>query len=72
VENNVKVVDAATATATATAAATAVKRQLISTRDIINFQLKVDVPPSVEAALNTVVFAWNQFKPRKSKVKMAL
>jgi hypothetical protein len=68
VENNVKVVDAAAATA----AATAVKRQLISTRDIINFQLKVDVPPSVEAALNTVVFAWNQFKPRKNKVKMAL
>jgi len=68
VENNVKVVDAATATA----ASPAVKRQLISTRDIINFQLKVDVPPSVEAALNTVVFAWNQFKPRKNKVKMAL
>jgi hypothetical protein len=64
VENNIKIVDAA--------ATPAVKRQLISTRDIINFQVKVDVPPSVEAALNTVVFAWNQFKPRKNKVKMVL
>jgi hypothetical protein len=65
VENNVKVVDTTPVTTT-------VVKPIVSTKDIINFQLKVDVPPSVEAALNTVVFAWNQFNPRKSKVKMAL
>jgi hypothetical protein len=65
VENNVKVVDTTPVTTT-------VVKPIVSTRDIINFQLKVDVPPSVEAAFNTVVFAWNQFNPRKSKVKMAL
>jgi hypothetical protein len=68
VENNIKIVDTP-ATAIAVAA---IKRELISTRGIINFQVKIDVPPAVESALNTVVFAWNQFKPRKSKVKMVL
>jgi hypothetical protein len=65
VENNVKVVDTTPVTTT-------VAKPIVSTRDIINFQLKVDVPPSVEAAFNTVVFAWNQANKRKSKVKMVL
>ena len=68
VENNIKVVD----TGAVAAIAAPVTKPIISTKDIINFQVKVDVPPSVEAALNTVVFAWNQFKPRKSKVKMVM
>jgi hypothetical protein len=68
VENNIKVVD----TGAVAVIAAPVTKPIISTKDIINFQVKVDVPPSVEAALNTVVFAWNQFKPRKSKVKMVM
>lgn len=63
VENNVAVVDTSSLPLIKTA---------ISTRNIINFQIQIDVPPVVESALNTFVFAWNQFKPRKSKVKMAL
>jgi len=68
VENNVKVVDVAPAPAPAPVPV----KPLVSTKDIINFQVKVDVPPSIENAINTFVFAFNQYKKKPTKVKMAL
>jgi hypothetical protein len=68
VENNVKVVDVAPASAPAPVPV----KPLVSTKDIINFQVKVDVPPSIENAINTFVFAFNQYKKKPTKVKMAL
>jgi hypothetical protein len=70
VENNVKVIDVPVANAPASAPAPV--KPLVSTKDIINFQVKIDVPPSVENALNTLVFAFNQYKKKPTKVKMTL
>jgi hypothetical protein len=44
----------------------------VSTKDIINFQVKVDVPPSIENAINTFVFAFNQIRRKPSGFKMTL
>lgn len=73
VENNVRILDTTSSAPTrATASAPAVVKPVVSTRDIINFQVKIDIPPSIENALNTVVFAFNQYKKKPNKVKMAL
>jgi hypothetical protein len=77
VENNVKVVDLpidqkVLALAPASASASSTAKPTVSTKDIINFQVKVDVPPSIENAINTFVFAFNQYKKKPTKVKMTL
>jgi hypothetical protein len=67
VENNVKVIDVSVPASTPVPV-----KPIVSTKDIINFQVKVDVPPSIENAINTFVFAFNQYKKKPTKVKMTL
>jgi hypothetical protein len=73
VENNVKVVDLPVdQKVLALPPAHVPVKPIVSTKDIINFQVKVDVPPSIENAINTFVFAFNQYKKKPTKVKMTL
>jgi hypothetical protein len=77
VENNVKVVDVPVdqkvlALASASVPFPVQVKPMVSTKDIINFQVKVDVPPSIENAINTFVFAFNQIRRKPTKVKMTL
>jgi hypothetical protein len=65
VENNIKIVD----TPAAIKSTMPLAKPVVSTKDIINFKVKIDVPPSV---VNAVVFGWNQINRRKNAIKMLL
>lgn len=78
VENNVKVIDNTRVTTvtpvrvTSQVSVSAPVKTNVSTRDIINFNLKINVPPVVVDVANIISFALNQRKKNKGVLKMAL